>query len=84
MKKLPRTHYEVLSRLAASNDTRLHRIEGGFWVTDPNVEFQEGDWHASTQLVSKLRSMGLISATNGNQSPHALTDKGVQALRQAS
>lgn len=82
--KVSRAQYEVLSRLAQEETAKLYRISGGFWVTDPDAEFMEGDWHANTQLVTRLRSKGLIRATNGDNSPHVITDAGVEALKQSA
>lgn len=85
MKKLRKGYYEVLSRLAASEDAQLRKLPGGFWVTDQDSqEYAQGEWYAETSIVRQMRSMGLIKPTNDNDSPHVITDEGVKALNEAS
>ena len=81
MKKLKRSHYEVLARLAAQGDEgRLNQLRGGFWTDDPAaVKYvQEGEWYTTKPIVDAMMAAKLL-AQDGQQ--FKMTQQGEQALR---
>lgn len=80
-RKLPKAHYEALSRMAASPSNPLRRLQGGFWVVDPDIDdYQEG-WHTSTNAVKVMLQHGLVQHVAKRASEVELTPVGIEALR---
>lgn len=81
-KKLSRTHKEVLSQLIASVTAQLHRLPGGFWVVDPDIqEYTAGEWSVSGKVVTDMITLGYLSPiSDKTHAPCVITDNGISAL----
>jgi hypothetical protein len=80
-RKLARAHYLVLSQMAANPQNPLRKLQGGFWVVDPDVdEYQAGEWYASTNAVSVLIKLGYVQPI-AQSSALELTPAGIEALK---
>jgi len=80
-RKLAQAHYTILSRMAANPGNPLRKLQGGFWVVDPDCdEYREGEWFASTQAVSAMLRLGFLIQREDSKSVD-LTPAGIEALR---
>lgn len=79
-RKLPRAHYDALARMAANPQNPLRRLQGGFWVVDPDAqEYLEGEWCCAVTVVQVMARHGLVEFI-GNRVAE-LTPAGIEALR---
>lgn len=80
-RKLARAHYLILSQMAANPGNPLRKLQGGFWVVDPDAaEYREGEWFASTNAVTVMVRFGFVRFL-GNSSAVELTQSGIEALK---